>query len=164
MKLVSHIAIGVRDLERSLVFYRDVLGLSEIRDAANEPHRDALYGPEVTSTRRREVMLRWGGNAGEDFGDRVFLALSQSEELAENAPLHLGQIGIHHVGLWVEDVPALAERLRAAGHEPVSVVDTVGTGYGESADQPMRAMFVKDPDGVVLQFDERVRPASPNMP
>jgi catechol 2,3-dioxygenase-like lactoylglutathione lyase family enzyme len=157
VKLASHIAIGVRDLDRSLTFYRDVLGMTVIRDATNEPPADELYGAEVGSTRRREVMLRMGGNTGEAYGDRLFIALSQSDELAGNAPLHLGQIGIHHIGFWVEDVPGLAARLRAAGHEPVSVTETSGVGYGEGADQPMRAMFVKDPDGTILQFDERVR-------
>ena len=156
MRLASHIAIGVRDLNRSLAFYRDVLGMTVIRDATNEPPIDELYGAAVTSTRRREVMLRMDGNAGEGYGDRLFIAISQSDELADNDPLTLEHIGIHHVGFWVDDVSALAERLRAGGVEPISIKDTVGTGYGESPEQPMRAMFVKDPDGTVLQFDQRV--------
>jgi catechol 2,3-dioxygenase-like lactoylglutathione lyase family enzyme len=156
VQLASHIAIGVRDLERSLAFYRDALGMTVIRDAVNEPPADELYARDVGTTRRREVMLRMGGNEGAAYGDRVFLALSQSDELADNEPLDLGQIGIHHVGFWVDDMPALVERLRAAGVVPVSVKDTLGTGYGESPEQRMRAMFVKDPDGTVLQFDQRV--------
>lgn len=156
MRLASHIAIGVRDLERSLGFYRDALGMTVIRDASNAPPADQLYGPEVGSTSRREVMLRWGGNDGEGYGDRLFLAISQSDELATNAPLHLGQIGIHHIGFWVDNVLELASRLEGAGYPPVSVKETTGVGYGESGEQPMRAMFVKDPDGTILQFDERV--------
>lgn len=153
MRLASHIAIGVRDLERSLVFYRDLLGMTVIRDAINAPAASCLYDDGIVSTRRREVFVRFGGN--EDV-DNLFIALSQSDELAENEPLNLGHIGIHHVGFWVSDIPALAERLRAGGVEVVSVTETTGVGYGESADQPMRAMFVKDPDGTILQFDERV--------
>lgn len=156
MRLASHIAIGVRDLERSLVFYRDVLGMTVIRDATNEPPADELYDDNVGSTRRREVMLRMGGNEEPEYGDHLFLAISQSDELADNDPLNLGHIGIHHVGFWVDDIPAIAERLRAAGVEPISIKDTTGVGYGESSDQPMRAMFVKDPDGTILQFDQRV--------
>ncbi|MBM9464060.1 VOC family protein [Aeromicrobium sp. YIM 150415] len=153
MKFASHIAIGVRDLDRSLVFYRDLLGMTVIRDATNEPPANELYAPGVGSTRRREIMLRL---ADDQNNDQLFIAISQSDELADNAPLDLGQIGIHHVGFWVDDVVRLADRLRAGGAEVVSVKDTVGTGYGESADQKMRAMFVKDPDGTILQFDERV--------
>lgn len=155
MRFASHIAIGVRDLERSLAFYRDQLGMTVIRDAINEPTANCLYDENVGSTRRREVFVRFGGN---DDANSLFLALSQSDVLADNEPLNLGHIGIHHVGFWVEDIPALAERLRAAGVEVVSVTDTTGVGYGESADQRMLAMFVKDPDGTILQFDERVRP------
>lgn len=153
MKLVSHIAIGVRDLERSLEFYRDQLGMTVIRDASNEPAANSLYDAKVGSTRRREVFVRYGGN---DDVNNVFLALSQSDELASNEPLNLGHVGIHHVGFWVQDIPALAERLRTAGVEVVSVTDTTGVGYGEEPEQKMRAMFVKDPDGTILQFDERV--------
>jgi catechol 2,3-dioxygenase-like lactoylglutathione lyase family enzyme len=160
MRLASHIAIGVRDLERSLVFYRDVLGMTVIRDATNEPPADVLYDEKVGSTRRREVMLRMGGNEGPSYGDHVFVAISQSDQLSDNEPLNLGHIGIHHVGFWVQDVPALAARLRDAGFPPVSVKETTGVGYGEGADQPMHAMFVKDPDGTILQFDERVDPST----
>ena len=33
MKGISHVAIGVSDMERSLPFYRDVLGLEVMLDA-----------------------------------------------------------------------------------------------------------------------------------
>ena len=32
MRGISHIAIGVRDMEKSLPFYRDVLGLRVVED------------------------------------------------------------------------------------------------------------------------------------
>jgi catechol 2,3-dioxygenase-like lactoylglutathione lyase family enzyme len=130
--------------------------MTVIRDAINVPSDMRLYDDTVQSTRRREVFLRFGGNDDVDSVDRVFLAVSQSDELAANQPPHLGHIGIHHVGFWVKDIPALAQRLRAAGVDVISVTDTTGVGYGEPADQPMRAMFVKDPDGTIIQFDERV--------
>jgi catechol 2,3-dioxygenase-like lactoylglutathione lyase family enzyme len=159
MRLVSHVAIGVRDLDKSLEFYRDLLGMTVIRDAINTPSDMRLYDDTVQSTRRREVFLRFGGNENVD---NVFLAISQSDELASNEPLNLGHIGIHHIGFWVKDIPAMAERLRAADVDVISVSDTTGVGYGESAEQPMRAMFVKDPDGTILQFDERVE--APDTP
>lgn len=154
MQRISHVAIGVTDLERSLSFYRDLLGMEVIRDAINEPPADTgLYPAYTGSTRRREVFLRFGGNENLN---NVFIALNQQHELEGNQPLHMGQIGIHHFGFWTEDIDGLAKRLRDAGVTVNSVTDTVGRGYGESPDQKMKAMFVQDPDGVIVQFDERI--------
>ncbi|BCB89860.1 VOC family protein [Phytohabitans suffuscus] len=154
MRAASHIAIGVTDLERSLVFYRDLLGLTVIRDAVNEPPSDTgLYHPVPATTRRREVFLRFGDPGDVD---SVFIALSQPDVPDGSRPIGLGQVGIHHVGFWADGVAERAERLRAAGVEVVSVTDTTGVGYGEDAGTRMRAMFVKDPDGTILQFDERL--------
>jgi catechol 2,3-dioxygenase-like lactoylglutathione lyase family enzyme len=97
--------------------------------------------------------LRWGGN---DDLNAAFIALSQPDIAGGSKALGLGDVGIHHVGFWTENVQGLAEKLRAAGAEVISVSDTTGAGYGESASTPMRAMFVKDPDGTILQFDERL--------
>jgi catechol 2,3-dioxygenase-like lactoylglutathione lyase family enzyme len=38
MNAVSHVAIGVRDMERSLRFYRDLLGLEVMSDQTQPKH------------------------------------------------------------------------------------------------------------------------------
>ena len=51
---VSHVAVGVRDMDRSLTFYRDLIGLDVRFDDIEE-----FRGAEAPRVRRRGVYLRW---------------------------------------------------------------------------------------------------------
>ena len=67
MNGVSHVAIGVRDMERSLKFYRDLLGL-EVRYDQTQPigGMPRLYAnPE--KGKRRAVHLHYGKEASGGF-------------------------------------------------------------------------------------------------
>ena len=69
MNGISHVAIGVRDMERSLRFYRDLLGL-EVRSDEMQPigRMPTLYANPETG-KRRAVNLRYGkGNDRRLFG------------------------------------------------------------------------------------------------
>src|SRR6516165_2134241 len=72
MNAVSHVAIGVRDMERSLRFYRDLLGL-EVMSDQTQPigNMPTLYAKPETG-KRRAVNLRYGKGPG-----RGFLVLSE---------------------------------------------------------------------------------------
>lgn len=68
----------------------------------------------------------------------------------------MGELGVHHFGFWVDDVDAVAERARASGAEfflGPAVADS--KEYGEPAGKPMRMLLLRDPDGNVVQFDQR---------
>lgn len=148
VQAVSHIAVGVRDMERSLAFYRDILGLHVSLDTVEEI--PALG--DTPAFKRRGVYLRWREGPHESF-----IVLDQSlSSKAGGAPPALFQIGTHHWGLWVEDVDAIVERAEAAGVEIVlrpSTGDTVT--YGEAPGGSVRAAFLRDPDGNVVQLDQR---------
>lgn len=146
---VSHIAIGVRDMEKSLAFYRDVLGMRVTLDETEE----FGDGERFPKTRRRGVYLRW-----DDDPHAPFVVLDQQlsqEPFGE--PAQLFQVGVHHVGFWVDDCDAVAERARAAGLEPMTRPANSDTiAYGEAPGGKVRTMFLRDPDGNVVQFDQRV--------
>src|SRR5690349_23750171 len=58
MKAVSHIAIGVRDMEKSLHFYRDLLGLKVTLDAMeNVGGRMGRIFANAEMSKRRAVYL-----------------------------------------------------------------------------------------------------------
>ena len=140
IRAVSHIAIGVRDMDRSLGFYRDLLGM---RVAADQE--------EATAGGRRAAYLRW------DQEETGFLVLDQrlGEPMGE-AP-ELFQVGTHHVAFWIDDLDALHDRLVAAG-VTVEVAPIVGDtrAYGEPPGGKVRTAFYRDPDGTILQFDQRL--------
>src|SRR5690606_2440569 len=103
---VSHIAVGVRDMERSLAFYRDVLGLHVSLDAIEELPSIAGAPP----IKRRGVYLRW-----REGRDESFIVLDQQlSQPPFGEPPKTFQVGTHHWGLWVDDVDAMVARAEAA--------------------------------------------------
>lgn len=148
---VSHLAFGVRDMDRSLAFYRDMLGMDVISDREHRTRGSALYADPAAATTRRVAQLRWL-----DDPEAPFLVLSSFPE-ASGVPLRLDQVGIHHIALWVRDLSAKARELAAAGvpflMEPTEVD---ARGYGGEKGQMVMTCLLEDPDGTILQFDERL--------
>jgi catechol 2,3-dioxygenase-like lactoylglutathione lyase family enzyme len=145
IRAVSHVAVGVRDMDRSLGFYRDVLGLPV---AADQEESFGDFGG-----RRHAVYLRWGNEP-----DASFLVLDEQLERPKlGEPAALFTIGVHHFGFWVDDVEAIASRARDAGVELV-VEPSVGDTwlYGEPAGGKVKTAFLRDPDGNVVQVDQRM--------
>src|SRR5215213_12008628 len=106
---VSHLAFGVRDMDRSLAFYRDQLGMEVTSDREQKTAPSEMYADPDKATSRRVAQLRWA-----DDPDAPFLVLS-AFPAPSGEPLRLDQIGIHHVALWVKDLAGMAERLADAG-------------------------------------------------
>ena len=149
-KGVSHIAICVADLDRSLHFYRDLLGLTVRLHTTQEMARRP--GAESAEMYQRPRESRTVANLWFDDPDTVqpFLVLtSHPESHVEGEPIKLDQIGISHVSFGVEHVRAYAEELIAKG------VPLAGTLEDFTDDQgAMRTFFVYDPDGILVQFDQ----------
>ena len=141
----SHIAIGVSNMAASLQFYRDVLGLHVTLD-------DPLENPGGTLQRPRHgVYLRW-----QDGPDATFIVLSENQPVSGEA-IGLNQVGIHHFAFWVDDLEDTYRNVLAAGAEivmPPTTFDSVA--YGEEPGTQIRTTLFKDPDGIVLQLDQRV--------
>ena len=146
---ISHIAVGVTDMEQSLRFYRDLLGLHVSLDTIEEI--PAFGGGEAQ--KRRACYLRWREGRHESF---IVLDQQLSRDPYGEPPA-LFQVGTHHWGFWVDDVDAVVARAEAAG-VPIVVrpanADTVT--YGEAPGGTCRSAFLRDPDGNVVQLDQRV--------
>jgi catechol 2,3-dioxygenase-like lactoylglutathione lyase family enzyme len=145
---VSHIAIGVSDMERALGFYRDLLGL---RVTADMPEQFS-HGPGEPPTRRRAVFLRWV-----DGPQASFIVLDQKDGAEANARAPLFGMGVHHFSLWIDDLDDLLERAAAAGIEIARREGSADTkAYGEPAGGSVRSVILRDPEGNHVQFDQRV--------
>jgi len=153
MKAVSHIAIGVRDMEKSLHFYRDLLGLKVTLDAMENVGggmRQIFANTE--KSKRRAVYLRY-----EDGAHASFIVLSQSPGAPSGEAIKIDQVGIHHFAFWVDDLRQRVEKLKAAG-VPILVppVETDTAAYGEPAGKKVLTTLFQDPDGIIVQFDQRL--------
>jgi catechol 2,3-dioxygenase-like lactoylglutathione lyase family enzyme len=151
IQAVSHIAVGVRDMEVALGFYRDVLGLRVTADKIEE----FSQGEGQPPAKRRAVYLRWidGPHAS-------FIVLDQQiTNDIKGEPAQLFQMGVHHFAFWVDDIDAMLARVREAdiavvlGGADGPGADT--TMYGEPPGGRVRSAFLRDPEGNYVQLDQR---------
>ena len=143
---VSHIAICVRDMDKSLAFYRDILGMKVDKDQIEDTTRGGL--PHTYKHRRktrRTVHVRYGD--GHTIPSLVLT--SHPGEAADGQPIKLDQIGISHLSFTVKDVKALGEELVAKGVKLAAPMDAFKNPQGQ-----VSSIFVYDPDGILLQFDD----------
>jgi catechol 2,3-dioxygenase-like lactoylglutathione lyase family enzyme len=134
---ISHVAIGVTDMERSLRFYRDVIGLRVKADLIEE--LPALGGSEPS--KRRGVYMGWSEGPVEPFG----------------SPSQLFSVGTHHFSFWVDDIDDVVQRASDAGFEvvmPPAIGDT--KAYGEPPGGQVKSAFLRDPDSNNVQLDQRM--------
>jgi catechol 2,3-dioxygenase-like lactoylglutathione lyase family enzyme len=150
IRAVSHIAIGVRDMEVALRFYRDVLGLRVTADKVEE----FAQRPGLPPAQRRAVYLRWLDGPHASF---VVLDQQITNDIA-GEPAELFQMGVHHFAFWVDDLEEMLARVRDAGITVVMGGDGPGTDtvmYGEPPGGLVRSAFLRDPEGNYVQLDQR---------
>ena len=150
VKGVSHIAVCVADLEKSLEFYRDILGLTvKMRTTQEMAGRPGAESAEMYERPRKARTV-----ANIYFDDpaypQPFLVLtSHPGDQVGGEPIKLDQRGISHISFGVENVKAYAEELAAKG---VPLAGSMEDFTDESGN--VRTIFVYDPDGILVQFDE----------
>src|SRR4030095_1385921 len=112
---ISHIALCVRDLERSLQFYRDGRGFQVTKDEVQDTSRGGL--PHLYHDRhgrRRVVPLRYG-----DAQSVPFLVLTERPgDTVSGTLIMLDQVGISHMSFTVPNVDEVTQRLLAQGAQP----------------------------------------------
>jgi glyoxylase I family protein len=145
LQAVHHVGLVVRDLDRSIYFYHDVLGLS----FANEP-TPWFSGPQlekgvgVDGATLRQVSLWVGENSTLElieYGNRPESSV---------APVPNNYMGAAHVCFKVADVRAKKAELEAAGVQFYTDVNVVDDG-------PLagwRWVYFSDPDGLALELVE----------
>ena len=143
-KSISHIAVCVRDLDKSLVFYRDILEMTVSLDAIQDTSTGSrAYTYKHHRDTRRVVHLGWGE------GEEPYLVMTcHPGDEPDGEPIKLDQIGVSHFSFTVDDVMGLANELVAKGVEIPGGIEAF-----TNADGKLSAFYVIDPDGILVQFD-----------
>ncbi len=123
--------IRVSDLERSIRFYTQILGMTV---AGKLPHGTLT-----------EVMLTFGGQVR-----GAGIILLKDSDPAKSPPLMLGN-GFDKIVLDMPDIAAVVARLKGAGITTQDVHESTG----------VKILFVTDPDGYRYELIERSAPTAP---
>jgi len=129
---VDHVAIAVRDLEESIKLYTDVLGF-ELKERRRTEGKHTAMVSAVLKAGPVTIVLLQGTSTD-----------SQVSRFVEN----FGP-GVQHVAIGVQNLPEMAEELKAAGMEfDTTVIQSPG----------LRQIFSKrDPgSGMMFEFIERM--------
>jgi len=142
IKGIHHAAISTSDLERSLAFYRDLLGFEVVMDGSwptGVEVADSITGLRGSAAR---VAMLQGGNAAIE----LFQFASPKPRPADPRRPVCNH-GITHIALEVLDIDAEYERLKAAGVEFHCPPQNLGRS---------RVTYGRDPDGNVFELLEPV--------
>jgi glyoxylase I family protein len=132
---LSHVCVAVSDAERSLAFYRDLLGLDVFFDVALEgPSMEAVTGEASAAGR----MI--GGLLG---GTVVELLEFSHRELRPGGGQ--AQLGYTNISLSVADLDDAYARVERSLFKPEQKPVKIGG---------VRMFFVRDPDGTPIEFVE----------
>jgi len=137
-----HHGFTVSNLEKSLQFYRDVLGLELVRisERSNLPSYDQILGFE--NVRIKVALLRHPVN---EFILELFQYLNPPVQRRELKNIYVGS---SHVAFEVDDIDRQYQALVSAGYGAINrPVDVVRDGR-----KVARAMYALDPDGISVEM------------
>jgi catechol 2,3-dioxygenase-like lactoylglutathione lyase family enzyme len=138
----DHTGITVSNLERSLTFWRDVLGF----EYSHSAHQTGERVEQITGVKGSELKLAvLKAPTGHKIELLEYLAPGDRKQRNDLQPCDLGHV---HIALIVDDLDAILEAMSASGWkvagEPQTL--TVGPNAGK------RVVYVRDPDGTTIEF------------
>ncbi|KFE63057.1 methylmalonyl-CoA epimerase [Hyalangium minutum] len=133
-KGLDHVAIAVKDLEKAISHYRDVLGLelAEIEEVPEQQVRTAIFGHGM---------------------GRVELICPTSADTGVARFLEKRGEGMHHICLEVEDIEATLAALKAKGAPLIDETPKPGAGGAKVA-----FIHPKGNHGVLVELRQGPKP------
>lgn len=140
----NHFNVTVDDVDRSLAFWRDLLGLELLgRGIVEYPHLDEIVGLEDTRIEWAELALPGGG---------MIEVFRYHRPMGSAVRPRIPDPGCTHVCLEVQGLDQLVELLRDAGVKTRSS-RAVRIPFGDWKD--VRSIYVQDPDGITVELIEK---------
>lgn len=148
LRAIHHVAVTVADLDRSIAFYCDTLGLPLTLEptpwSEEDPQLDLAVG--LSGAKMRAAIVRVGELSGIELQEYAAPSPEAVTIPPQNVP------GAGHVCFLVDDIEATKRSLEAAGVSFRGEVEDIDVG-------PMagwRWIFFTDPDGYLLELVELV--------
>ena len=149
IRAIDHINIVVEDLGRSVRFYTELLGFRKVKEACLEGGWiDRIAGLDGVRAHVAYVVAPAGEPRIE------LLCYEQPRGTSPAVNRQPNTIGLRHVALRVDDLAAVAERLRAAGVRFFGAPVHVPAGVVQHDQGEKTLVYFLDPDGVILELAE----------
>ena len=145
----DHTGITVSNLERSLAFWRDVLGF----ELSHTAHQKGELAQEITGVEGAEIKLAVLKAPG---GHKIELLEYLAAADRKRISLRPCDVGHVHVALLVEDLDAVLAQIAASGWKAAGKPQTLTAGPNAGK----RVVYVRDPDGTTIEFMELARRGS----
>jgi catechol 2,3-dioxygenase-like lactoylglutathione lyase family enzyme len=149
--LVNHVGISVTDVDKSIDFYRDALGLTLFLD-------QIISGPDVDEhcnvkdgKFRMVLLIDAAGNAVELWG-----WLNPEPKARPPERNQFTSVGIIELSLAVNDLDEVEKRLNANGYSFRDRLWVFGKGKDWFGGSYAKIRYVSDPDGVQVELTQLV--------
>ena len=139
----DHTGIAVSNLERSLAFWRDMLGF----ELSHTAHQTGELAQEITGVASAEIKLAVLKAPG---GHKVELLEYLAPADRKRADIRPCDVGSVHVALLVHDLDAVLERIAASDWKAAGKPQRLQSGPNAGK----RVVYVRDPDGTTIEFME----------
>jgi catechol 2,3-dioxygenase-like lactoylglutathione lyase family enzyme len=140
----DHTGITVSNLERSLAFWRDVLGF----ELSHTAHQTGELAREITGVAGAELKLAVLKAPG---GHKIeLLEYLAPPDRKKHVNLHPCDVGHVHTALLVDDLNALLDKIAASGWRAAGKPQTLQSGPNAGK----RVVYVRDPDATTIEFME----------
>jgi len=136
----DHTGITVTNLERSVAFWRDVLGF----EPSHRAHHTGALASEITGVPGAEISLAVLRGYGHKIELLEYHAPADRKQLTPR-PCDVGSV---HVALLVDDLDAVVKTITASGWKAAGKPQTLT--WGPNAGK--RVVYVRDPDGTTIEF------------
>ena len=148
LRIIStdHTGITVSNLERSLTFWRDVLGF----EFSHTAHQKGELAQEITGIEGAELKLAVLKAPG---GHKIELLEYLAPADRKPANLRPCDVGSVHVALLVNDLDTVLERIAASGWQAAGKPQMLTRGPNAGK----RVVYVRDPDFTTIEFMELPR-------
>lgn len=146
---VMHVGVTVSDMEQSIKFYRDILGLKYLGEIImSGKETDLLFSSE--NCKVKVVYL----NGSEDIMAPPIELIQFLDEQTIHSEANLKKISVSEICFKVNDIDAVYKHLLDNQVECLSEpqeFDFTEYGFGKS-----KALYFKDPDGIILELMENI--------
>lgn len=146
---IMHVGITVSDMDRSIAFYRDILGLSFQGELVMQgKETDLLFDRENCKVR----VAYLNGNDNKMAPPVELIQFVGDEVDKTNSDLH--RTSISEICFKVLDIDEEYQKLIKQGVECLSepqYFDFTDCGFGKS-----KALYFKDPDGIILELMQMI--------